>query len=177
LNVGIFGSSQPGEGEAAYDEARELGRLVARRGGRVVCGGYGGVMEAACRGAAEGGGSSLGVVLADHPAANRFVTRVSPEPDLAARLTRLRDASDAWIFLPRGLGTMLEIVWMAESVVKGDAPARPFVLLGDFWKPTVEKAVSEASQRDGARALSECLAVCLSPAEAVEAAFAVRARA
>jgi uncharacterized protein (TIGR00725 family) len=177
LNVGIFGSSQPREGEAAYAEARELGRLVAQRGGRVVCGGYGGVMEAACRGAAEGGGSSLGVVLADHPAANRFVTRVSAEPDLAARLTRLRDASDAWVFLPRGLGTMLEIVWMAESVVKGDTPARPFVLLGDFWKGTVEKAISEASRRDGARALAESLAVCGSPAEAVEAAFAVRVRA
>jgi len=177
LNIGIFGSSQPREGEAAYDEARELGRLVARRGGRVVCGGYGGIMEAACRGAAESGGSSLGVILAEHPAANRFVTRVSPEPDLAARLTRLRDACDAWIFLPRGLGTMLEIVWMAESVVKGDAPARPFVLLGDFWKPTLDKAISEASQRDGARALAESLAVCGSPAEAVEAAFAAGVRA
>ena len=177
MNVGIFGSSQPREGEAAYDEARELGRLVARRGGRVVCGGYGGIMEAACRESAEGGGSSLGVILAGHPGANRFVTRVSPEPDLAARLMRLRDASDAWIFLPRGLGTMLEIVWMAESVVKGDTHARPFVLLGDFWKPTVEKAISEASRRDGARALAETLVVCTSPVEAVEAAFAVRVRA
>jgi uncharacterized protein (TIGR00725 family) len=177
VNVGVFGSSQPREGEAAYEEARELGRLVAGRGGRVVCGGYGGIMEAACRGATEGRGSSLGVVLADHPEANRFVTRVSPEPDLAARLTRLRDASDAWIFLPRGLGTMLEIVWMAESVVKGDAPARPFVLLGDFWKSTVEKAISEASRRDGARALAESLAICGSTSEAVDAAFAARVRA
>lgn len=174
LSIGIFGSSQPREGEAAYQEAREVGRLVAGRGGRVVCGGYAGVMEAVCRGAAEAGGSSLGVILADHPAANRFVTRVSPEPNLAARLSRLRDASDAWIFLPRGLGTMLEIVWMAESVVKGDAPARPFVLLGDFWKSTVEKAIFEASRGDGSRALAESLAVCASPAEAVEAAFAAR---
>ncbi|MGH9398933.1 MAG: Rossmann fold nucleotide-binding protein, partial [Thermoanaerobaculia bacterium] len=67
MNIGVFGSSLPREGEAAYEEAREIGQLVARRGGRVVCGGYGGVMEAACRGAAEAGGSSLGVVLADHP--------------------------------------------------------------------------------------------------------------
>ena len=177
MNIGIFGSSQPREGEAAYAEARELGRLVGQRGGRVVCGGYGGIMEAACRGAAESGGSSLGVVLADYPEANRFVTRVSPEPGLAARLTRLRDASDAWVFLPRGLGTMLEIVWMAESVVKGDTPARPFVLLGDFWKATVEKAISEASRRDGARALAESLSICASPAEAIEAAFAARVRA
>jgi uncharacterized protein (TIGR00725 family) len=177
MNIGVFGSSQPREGEAPYEEAREVGRLVAGRGGRIVCGGYGGIMEAACRGAAEAGGSSLGVILAGNPSPNRFVTRVSTEPDLAARLTRLRDASDSWIFLPRGLGTMLEIVWMAESVVKGDAPARPFVLLGGFWKPTVEKAISEASRREGARSLADSLAVCQSPADAVEAAFAARVRA
>jgi uncharacterized protein (TIGR00725 family) len=173
LNVGVFGSSIPREGEAAYEEARQIGRLVASRGGRVVCGGYGGVMEAACRGAAEEGGSSLGVILEGRPDANRWVTRVSPEPDLAARLARLRDASDAWIFLPRGLGTMLELVWVAESIVKGEARPRPFVLLGDFWRPTVEKAIEEASRLPGREALHACLAVCASPADAVEAAFAL----
>ncbi|MGH9400468.1 MAG: LOG family protein, partial [Thermoanaerobaculia bacterium] len=132
MNVGVFGSSLPREGEASYEEAREIGQLVARRGGRVVCGGYGGVMEAACRGAAEAGGPSLGVILADRPDANRWVTHVSPEADLSARLKRLRDASDAWIFLPRGLGTMLELIWVAESVVKGDARPCPFILLSDY---------------------------------------------
>ena len=90
MNIGVFGSSLPREGEAAYEEARQIGRLVASRGGRVVCGGYGGVMEAACRGAAEEGGSSLGVILEGKSGANAWVTRVSPEPDLAARLRRLR---------------------------------------------------------------------------------------
>lgn len=177
MNVGIFGSSLPAEGEPAYEEAREIGRLVAGRGGRIVCGGYGGIMEAACRGAAEAGGSSLGVILAEHPGANRWVTRVSAEADLAARLTRLRDASDAWIFLPRGLGTMLEIVWMAESVVKGDARPRPFILLGDFWKPTIEKAIGEASRLAGSRALQASLAICRTPADAVGAAFGPPSRA
>ena len=172
MNIGVFGSSLPREGEPAYEEAREIGRLVAGRRGRVVCGGYGGVMEAACRGAAEAGGSSLGVILGGHPDANRWVTRVSPEPDLAARLTRLRDASDAWIFLPRGLGTMLELVWVAESVVKGDVPPRPFVLLGDYWREIVEKAIAEASRLAGAEDLRASLAVCSTTAEAVKAAFA-----
>lgn len=61
------------------------------------------------------------------------------------RLRRLLDEANAWIFLPRGLGTMLELVWMAESVVKADAAPRPFVLLGDFWRPTVETALAEAA--------------------------------
>ncbi len=176
MNIGVFGSSLPREGEAAYEEAREIGRLVARKEGRIVCGGYGGVMEAVCRGAAEAGGSSLGVILEGRQDPNRWVTRVSAEADLSARLRRLRDASDSWIFLPRGLGTMLELVWISESVVKGDVGPRPFILLGDYWKPTVDKAIAEASRLPGAEALRASIAVCATPAEAVEAAWAVRRR-
>ena len=54
-----------GSGEATgelYDAAREVGRLVADRGGVVVCGGLGGVMEAAARGATERGGVAIGVL-------------------------------------------------------------------------------------------------------------------
>jgi len=64
--------------------------------------------------------------------------------DLAGRLRRLRDESSAAIFLPRGLGTMLEIAWMAESIAKVHVPPRPLVFLGLFWRRTVALAVSEA---------------------------------
>ncbi len=118
LSIGVFGSSLPREGSADYEEAREVGREIGRRGARVVCGGYGGVMEAACRGAAEEGGGSLGVLIEGRGEGNRWLTERAREKDLGGRLRRLRDESDGWIFLPRGLGTMLEIVWIAESVVK-----------------------------------------------------------
>jgi uncharacterized protein (TIGR00725 family) len=45
-----------------YEQAREVGRLVAERGGVVVCGGLSGVMEAAARGATEAGGTAVGVL-------------------------------------------------------------------------------------------------------------------
>ena len=51
-----------GAGDAStevYEAAQEVGRRIAQLGGVVVCGGLGGVMEAACRGAAEAGGSSI----------------------------------------------------------------------------------------------------------------------
>ncbi|MDQ3638620.1 MAG: TIGR00725 family protein [Actinomycetota bacterium] len=54
-----------GSGEATgelYELAREVGRLVASRGGIVVCGGLSGVMEAAARGATEAGGVAIGVL-------------------------------------------------------------------------------------------------------------------
>ncbi len=171
FSVGVFGSSLPREGSASYEDARQVGREIARRGGRVVCGGYGGVMEAACRGAAEEAGRSLGVLLAGRGEGNQWLTERLREPDLPARLRRLRDECDAWIFLPRGLGTMLEIAWMAESVVKKDAGPRPFVLLGDFWRPTIETALAEASNPSGAKALRSCVRFATTPAEAVCLAF------
>ncbi len=174
ISIGIFGSSQPREGEPAYEEARAVGREIARRGARLVCGGYGGIMEAVCRGAAEAGGRSLGVLLAGRGEGNRWLTEAAIELDLSARLRRLRDESNAWIFLPHGLGTMLELVWMAESVVKAETVARRFVLLGEFWRPTVETALAEASHPAGAGALRSCIRFAAGPAEAVAAALEER---
>ncbi|MGE5276556.1 MAG: LOG family protein [Acidobacteriota bacterium] len=171
MNVAVFGSSLPREGEPAYEVARELGREVARRRAAVLCGGYGGVMEAACRGAAEAGGESVGVLLAGRGEPNRWASRMLVETDLSRRLARLRDLAGAWIFLPRGLGTMLELVWISESLVKGLVAPRPVVLLGDFWRPTLEKALAEASSSEGAKTLRQCIREADSPAEAVGAAL------
>jgi uncharacterized protein (TIGR00730 family) len=169
-SVAVLGSSLPAEGEPPYEQAREIGRLLARRGLRLVCGGYGGVMEGACRGAAEEGGAPIGVVLEGRGGANRWVAESVVADDLPERLRILRDRPDAWIFLPRGLGTMLELCWIAESIVKGNAPPRPVVLLGDFWRATVERAVEEASSPAGASALRASIRFAASPGAAVEAA-------
>jgi uncharacterized protein (TIGR00725 family) len=176
VSVAVFGSSLPREGSAGYEEAREVGREIGRRGGRVVCGGYGGIMEAAARGAVEAGGTSLGVLLEGRGEGNRWLTERAREPDLAARLRRLRDESDGWIFLPHGLGTMLEIAWIAESVVKSDVEPRPFILLGDFWRPTIETALAEASSSSGAATLRACLGWAGTPSEAADHAMAATGR-
>ena len=70
--IGVIGASRPsGEG---YELARAVGRNIAERGGIVVCGGLGGVMEAACRGAKEGGGLTIGILPGQDAAeANRYV--------------------------------------------------------------------------------------------------------
>jgi len=168
-SVGVFGSSRPQEGEPAYEEARLLGHAIAKLGARVVCGGYGGVMEAACRGAAEQGGRSVGVIFeASRP--NPWVSETLFVRDLSERLLRLRDFSQAWIFLPHGLGTMLELVWIGESVVKGDADPRPLVMLGKFWQSTVDAMLAEATgpSRD---ALARSIRWAKTPEEAVELAL------
>ena len=59
--VTVFGSSRPREGEPDYEEARVLGRALARHGFTICSGGYGGVMEGVSRGAKEAGGRTYGV--------------------------------------------------------------------------------------------------------------------
>lgn len=58
-----------------YEAALTVGTLLADRGHTVVCGGRGGVMEAACKGASEAGGRTIGVLPGtEQAAANPFVT-------------------------------------------------------------------------------------------------------
>jgi uncharacterized protein (TIGR00725 family) len=72
MRVSVIGGSTVDD--ETYEEARELGRLLARRGHTVVCGGYGGVMEAVCRGAKEKDGRTVGVLSGgDTDEANDYV--------------------------------------------------------------------------------------------------------
>lgn len=169
--IGVLGSSRVIPADPEYDDAHALGREIALRGGVVVCGGYGGVMEAACRGAAENGGGSIGIVLAGGGDPNRWVSRAEIAPDLGARLKRLRDEPRAWIILPRGLGTLLEIAWICESIAKGDTPQRPVIFLRDFWR-TLAATVLEEAAGPHKDALERSIAWASSPGEAVD--FALR---
>ena len=71
--VGVVGERVTSAG--LYEEARNIGRQIAERGAILVCGGLSGVMEAACRGCAEAGGISIGVLPTETAVeANAFVT-------------------------------------------------------------------------------------------------------
>ena len=57
-----------------YEAAQEVGRRIAQLGGVVVCGGLGGVMEAACRGAQSAGGITVGILpTPNRDAGNAFL--------------------------------------------------------------------------------------------------------
>lgn len=60
--MAVIGSGGCGEGSEAWQLAEEIGRRLAEAGVTVVCGGRGGVMEAASRGAVSAGGSAIGVL-------------------------------------------------------------------------------------------------------------------
>src|SRR5512147_1733313 len=122
MRVSVFGGAQPKEGEAAYSEALELGRLLAERGHVVLTGGYIGTMEAVSRGAKEAGGHVIGVTCEDigewrKVKANAWVMEEIRKKTLVERLHTLIHESDAALALPGGPGTLTEISLMWNLMI------------------------------------------------------------
>ena len=101
----------PGDAdEEAYGLAREVGRLVANRGGVVVCGGLSGVMEAAARGATEAGGVAIGILPdVDRMRANSYLSYSVATGVGEARNLGVVCSADAVISVGGGYGTLSEI--------------------------------------------------------------------
>lgn len=90
--------------------AEAAGRALAGAAAVVVCGGLGGVMEAACRGARSAGGTTVGLLPGrDRSAANPFVTVAVPTGLGEARNALVVLAADAVVAVGRGYGTLSEI--------------------------------------------------------------------
>jgi uncharacterized protein (TIGR00725 family) len=108
LYVGVVG---PGEATAEQIESSEaVGRGLAQAGAIVVCGGLGGVMEAACRGAQQAGGTTVGLLPGgDRVAANAYVSVAIPTGLGELRNGLVVRASDVVIAIGGGYGTLSEV--------------------------------------------------------------------
>jgi hypothetical protein len=137
--IAVFGGSETEPGEAPYRWAGQVGALVARAGVPVVTGGYGGVMEAASRGAREAGGEVIGVTCRAFGtrSANRWLTLEIEEPDLFARTARLVALSRGFVVLPGASGTLAELAMLWALQRAGELDAR-IVLLDPVWDELVE---------------------------------------
>ncbi len=101
-----------GGGECSPDEAetaRSLGRLIALHGHILLCGGLGGVMQEACRGAMDAGGLTVGILPAEKEQANSFVCVAIATGMAHARNAIIVKSADAVIALPGEMGTLSEI--------------------------------------------------------------------
>src|SRR5207248_7324062 len=102
-----------GGGEAGPDalaSAQEVGRHLAKRGAVVLCGGLGGVMEAACRGAKLEGGTTVGILPTDHRQhANEYVDIAIVTGMGEARNALIVRAADVLIAIDGEFGTLSEI--------------------------------------------------------------------
>ncbi len=138
--VAVFGSSEPREPDPAYRLAYRTGRALARAGFTVVTGGYGGVMEAASRGARDAGGRTVGVVSDAFPerAPNAHLDELVRTRDLYERTRLLIDRADGYVVLAGKAGTIAELAWVWALARAGCLPARPVVALGQPWPDVLD---------------------------------------
>ncbi|HEV2520882.1 MAG TPA: LOG family protein [Candidatus Acidoferrales bacterium] len=138
--ITVFGSSRPEDGHADYLEALELGRALAAAGFAVCTGGYSGVMEAVSRGARESGGRVLAVTSSFFRSrANQWVEEETRMPTWQERLFELVRLGDGYVACKGGTGTLVELAVVWEMLNKGAMEHRPFVVLGDFWQPILDR--------------------------------------
>jgi uncharacterized protein (TIGR00730 family) len=134
--VTVFGSARVDESHPYYDMGRAIGRGLARAGFTVMTGGGPGVMEAANRGAKEGGGRSVGcnIRLAREQAPNLYLDRSVTCEHFFVRKVLLFKYSYAFIALPGGLGTLDELSEALTLIQTRKILRFPVVLMGvDYW--------------------------------------------
>jgi uncharacterized protein (TIGR00725 family) len=106
--IGVIGGNSTTN--EVYDQAYEVGRLIARNDAVLVCGGLGGVMEAASKGASEAGGVVLGILPSnDKSSANQWVTIAVPSNMGSARNALIVSTADVLIAFPGSYGTLNEM--------------------------------------------------------------------
>ncbi len=148
--VSMFGSARVREGHRAYDRARETARLFAEAGWSVVTGGGPGVMEAANRGAKEGGSISVGfnIDLPFEQYANPYLDISLTFEHFYARKVMFVKAAEAFVIFPGGFGTLDEMFESLTLIQTGKIVDFPVVLFdsaywGDLLRWIREKALAE----------------------------------
>jgi len=169
--ITVFGSSRPRDGDGDYEQARALGRELAARGFRVCSGGYGGVMEAASRGAKEAGGGTLAVTAKFFRSnANAWVDEVCAVASWQERLFELIRVGHGFVACKGGTGTLVELAVVWEMLNKGMLQGKPFVVLGEFWMPIIERVREVEMDHDSrwSEAAERLVYVARTPSDAAE---------
>ena len=134
--VTIFGSARVKEGSATYEAARETARRFAEAGLAVVTGGGPGTMEAANRGAKEGGGLSVGfnIQLPHEQGLNPYCDISRTFKHFYVRKVMFVKAAEGFVIFPGGFGTMDELYESLTLIQTGKIGTFPVVLFdSDYW--------------------------------------------
>jgi uncharacterized protein (TIGR00730 family) len=124
------------EGHRAYAEAREVGRRFADAGFTMVTGGGPGVMEAANRGAREGGGLSVGfnIVLPHEQRSNPYLDIEVVFEHFYVRKTMFVKAAEGFVIFPGGFGTLDELFEAMTLIQTGKILDFPVILFdAEYW--------------------------------------------
>jgi uncharacterized protein (TIGR00725 family) len=153
LFIGVIGGSEVNPQTAAI--AEEVGREIARKGAVLVCGGMGGVMEAACKGASSEGGLTIGILPGDsRNAANPYVKIPIVTGIGYARNVAVVKTSQAVIAIDGSYGTLTEIGYALQSgipiiglgtwALSIDGRTEKNIIIAKSAKSAVDKAMRSA---------------------------------
>jgi uncharacterized protein (TIGR00730 family) len=134
--VTIFGSARTQPDDPHYQKAVETARLLAQARIPVITGGGPGIMEAANRGALEGGGLSIGcnIELPFEQGSNAYLTRSLNFKFFFVRKTMFVKYATAFIVFPGGFGTLDELFEALTLIQTGKVKHFPVILFGrDYW--------------------------------------------
>ena len=151
IQIAVAGGAQASSDE--YETARAVGRLIAESGAVLLCGGLGGVMEAACRGAQEQGGTTVGIISGTGDG-NPYLGIVVRTGLGHGRNVLVAQSGDALIAVGGSYGTLSEIAialktgcpvfglatWEIEGVVSCGTPDE-----------AVKRALEAARERNATR--------------------------
>lgn len=131
--VALFGSARTAPADPAYAQARAIARGLARDGLAVITGGGAGAMEAANRGARDGGAASVGLTMGAGPPNEFLDLNLSFSHFFVRKLMFARFAC-AYVVLPGGFGTLDELFDALALIQTRRAEAFPVILCGrDYW--------------------------------------------
>lgn len=142
--VSIFGSSRIRRGDPIYDEVKKLSFDLACMGVDIVTGGGPGLMEAANSGAIEGQIKSnsrsfgLAIHLPTEEGANPFVDKVFRHRTFFSRLHHFIRLSSAFIVMPGGIGTALELFMVWQLLQVKHMKEHPLILVGTMWPGLID---------------------------------------
>lgn len=142
--VTIFGSARAKAGTFAYDEVKRLAAALAEMGCDIVTGGGPGLMQAANEGAAAANAPernrSVGirVDLPFEQEVNPFVEQAFEHKTFFSRLHHFVLTSDAFVVVPGGIGTVLELMMVWQLLQVKHLEGVPLILVGKMWPGLVD---------------------------------------
>lgn len=141
--IGVIGASAADE--AAWKDAEAVGRLIGQNGFLLVCGGLGGVMEAAARGAKQAGGTTVGVLpQAERTGANPYIDIPIATGFGEGRNIIIIRTADVLVAVSGEYGTLSEIAFalrMGKPVIGLNTWDIPGIIKAETPRDAFEKAV------------------------------------
>jgi uncharacterized protein (TIGR00730 family) len=139
--VSFFGSARTYPSDSIYKKTEKLAKLFVEKNFAVITGGGGGVMEAANKGAAEAGGTSVGlnIILPFEQKPNSFANVKIDFKYFFIRKVMFVKYAAAYIILPGGFGTLDELFEAVTLVQTHRIKPFPLILVGsDYWAGLID---------------------------------------